>query len=374
MAHTSGQTARTTPRANGNHTALYLAPDGKWLSAGTYSAKAVALVHAQNAYVASQKSDWIDPKGSKTVLGIYAESTWFPSIAGLEVKTLNAYDSTYRNHVLPAWGAREMGSILTTEVKTWLANMEKAGVGRSTQRKAYVILNMILKAALGDRLISSLATLGVKTKPVPKPKPLAFSPSNWEKFLVVVDGPWVDLYRVGMLTGMRSEELRALCPEQILWSRKTINIDRATPQGSEKANGSRFIDKDTKSHRPREIVVNDEVLRILAKLVKARGLLPTSTERIFVAADGRPFGQETVNDFMLAACAKAEIPPRTMKHLRSSKASWMLKETRDLVAVKEYLGHASITTTEQSYLAVEDDQSVDSDNVISFEDYLEEQA
>lgn len=349
------------------HTAYYLAPDGTYRGVGTYSDKAVARLKALEGYRAAREPAWIDPRGSKTVLDTYATETWFPSIL-VEIKTRAAYESYYRNHVKPAFGSREMGTIVFSEVQGWLNDMEARGIGRSAQRHSFIILNMILKSAQRDRLISSRPTEGVQTRPIPVPEVKIFQPQHWQRFYEQVPEHWQPLMLVAVETGMRASEIRALCPAQVDWTRQRIRIDRATVTISDKSGYGRFVDKAyPKGKRSRSIRVDAEVLMTLAQLMVRRGLAEDSTERFFLSGFGRPIAEE-VNDVMAAACTAAGVPARSFKHLRATKASWMLKETRDLMGVKEHLGHAHIATT-QKYLALVEDEDEET-TVRSFRDYL----
>jgi integrase len=353
------QRIKTKARANGRHTALYRAPDGTWLSAGTYGNKAVAYVHADDAWKRSRRSDWVNPKGSRTLLANYAENTFFPNLT-VAHNTKKSYLSKYLHHIRPTFGTREMGEILYSEVNSWLNDLEERGVGRATQRGAFVVLCRILKSARRDRLISVLPTEDVQTRPVPERDVVIFHPDEWEKFIAVVPEEWLSLVDVGRVTGLRLEELRALCPKQINFrGRNEIYVDRATIQ-----DGKTFIDKETKGKSNRRIQVPVPTMKILAKEILARGLSQDSEEKIFGC-----FSTYTLDDLFEKWCKDAGIPKRTPKHLRSTCASWMLKETGgDLARVQVHLGHADMTTTLKYTAALAMD--LDDDSVVSFEDYL----
>lgn len=370
------------------HTAYFHSPDNaqpcQWIGAGTFSDKERAKAEARRGYEDARKPGWINPAGSRTLLKNYAESTFFEGGLTVADNTYKSYRSVFNNHICPEFGGREMGDIRYTEIKAWINKMEqgssyangkvlKKPVGRVTQRKAFVVLALILKSARRDRLIPTIETEGVKTYPLPTNDVVIFYPHEWDGFFGAVDAYWQPLVHVGRATGLRIEELRALCPKQIDWrGRDLINVDRATIQLTI-AEGGPFKDKEPKDKDKREVRVRDvETMKILARAVKARGLEPTSTEKIFLTPDGQPFDYEILEGVFERACKAAEIPRRTPKHLRSTFASWRLKENGgDLKEVQEEMGHSSVTVTEK-YLAVLRGVDGDLAEVISFEDYLKD--
>lgn len=363
------------PRERGGktyYTALYYLPDGSGRSTGTFTSKAKAKSAAEVAWEKSRQSNWVDPASGKRSLTAYAEGVWFLSVV-VEVATLRDYDSLWRNHVKPAFGDRAIAEILPTQVSTWINQMEADGVGRATQRKAFGVLNMILKCAFGDRIVPSIATLGVKTKPLNKPPVRIFSHKQWEAFIAAVPEQDRLLLEVAVATGLRASELRALTPSQVLWSQEKILVDRALVEvGKKFGGGQRFAPKAyPKGKRSRLVSVDRPLLRRLAQEIMRRGLPKDGVEPIFTV-NGKTMGNDITRDIFKAAREKAEIDAQlTMKHLRSSRASWLLKETGgDVALVMRELGHADIQTT-QKYLAVVEE--AESDNESAFEDFLKEE-
>ena len=363
---------RTNAQGKVRWTAQYMTPDGKWRSAGTYGDRRVAQRKATAALDAAQQVGWVDPAvGRSTTLAAYAADVWMPSLA-VEVRTRMNYASAWRKHIEPVLGSKVISSITHSVVATWLAQMDERGVGRSSQHLAYMVLRSIFNSARRDGLVLVSPCQDVRPRPVEKHLPRIFTRAQWASFIQHVPEQWVPLLKVGMLTGMRPSELRALAPDAIHWDLRTIDVRRAMVQANAAlGTRGRWVEKAyPKGRRSRTIKVDDEVLEILYDAIEVRGLDPASSEPIFLI-NGQPFSVEDSLIVFRRACAKASLPNLTMKHLRSSKASWMLKDTGDLMAVKEHLGHADLSTT-QRYLAVVEETT--EDNVSGFERFKRERS
>lgn len=350
--------------------ALYFLPDGSSRSAGTFTNKIKARGAAEVAWEKSRKADWVDPQKGATAVATYAEQTWLPNLM-VERKSWIGYESTYRVHIKPLFGDRALGSILPTEVEGWLNGMEERGVGRSTQRMAYTIFNLILRKAKRDRLIPAVPTEDVTPRPVPKQPVRIFSHRQWESFIAAVPKEYRLLLEVAVATGLRASELRPLCPAQVNWARQRILVDRGLVQVPAKDDGEMFVPKAyPKGKTSREVSCDKATLKLLAQEIMRLGLSKDSEEPIF-RVNGKPFANEFTNALFAQAREKAGIDANlTMKHLRSSRASWLLKETGgDIVRVQQELGHADIQTT-MKYLAVVDE--IETDNASAFEDFLRE--
>ena len=84
-----------------------------------------------------------------------------------------------------------------------------------------------------------------------------------------------------------------------------------------------------------------------ANLVKG---LPED-EPIFVKKDMNVYNS-TVNDLLLRYCKKLDIPVIAVHGLRHTHASILLYAGVSIASVARRLGHASITTTQKTYLHV----------------------
>ena len=72
---------------------------------------------------------------------------------------------------------------------------------------------------------------------------------------------------------------------------------------------------------------------------------------IFVSNDQKVYNS-TINDFLASKCKKANIPVISIHGLRHTHASLLLFAGVTIASVARRLGHASMTTTQKTYLHI----------------------
>lgn len=85
------------------YTGMYLAPDGRWRSAGTYPSKRAAQRAAHREEQSVEEGRWRDRALGATTFATYVEATWFPS-KHLELSTRQSHRSYLDHHFLPYFG------------------------------------------------------------------------------------------------------------------------------------------------------------------------------------------------------------------------------------------------------------------------------
>jgi integrase len=152
---------------------------------------------------------------------------------------------------------------------------------------------------------------------------------SWEWFILLV-----------AKTGMRFSEALALTPEDFDFAHQTVSINKTwTYKGS----GGFLPTKNLSSER--KIQIDWQTVMQFSELVKD---LPSETP-IFV--DGAVFNS-TVNDILRRSCIRAEIPVISIHGLRHTHASLLLFAGVSIASVALRLGHASMTTTQKTYLHI----------------------
>jgi hypothetical protein len=94
---------------------------------------------------------YIDPAAGRVTVREYAELRWLPSLVHVRPTTLDLYRGQLRNHVLPAFGSRPVGSLRRTDCKAFVAAL--AGrLAPATVGTVYAVLRMVMQAAVDDGL------------------------------------------------------------------------------------------------------------------------------------------------------------------------------------------------------------------------------
>lgn len=152
---------------------------------------------------------------------------------------------------------------------------------------------------------------------------------NWDWFILLV-----------AKTGMRFSEAVALTPKDFDFSHQTLSISKTWDYKG----GGGFQPTKNKSSM-RKIQIDWQTVIQFSEMVKG---IP-SNEPIFVTDK---VYNSTVNDILARHCKKAKVPVISIHGLRHTHASLLLFAGVSIASVARRLGHASMTTTQKTYLHI----------------------
>lgn len=260
--------------------------------------------------------------------GLYMEE----KAGRLRASTLAGYESALRLHVLPAFGAREAGSIPWGEVQAWVDGIALPGAAR----KAYKTLRQVLRWAIRRlRLPIADPTVGVELPRVPRPE------------------------RRAMDAGQVRDYLRALWDhecEAVAICSVTLGLRRG------EACGLRWEDVDlrtgeVKVRRSRQVVAG-EVVEVAPKTERSERScwLPRFALRrlrqIRAGARGPmcPLRPDAVARRIRSACKAAGAACVSMTECRHTWATLAVEAGVGIETVAMMLGHADIGTAYEHYI------------------------
>lgn len=154
---------------------------------------------------------------------------------------------------------------------------------------------------------------------------------SWDWFILLV-----------AKTGMRFSEALALTPKDFDFPHQTLSINKTWDYKC----GSGFLPTKNKSS-VRKIQMDWLTVIQFSGLVKS---LPED-KPIFVK-EGRSVYNSTVNGVLERHCKAANVPVITIHGLRHTHASLLLFAGVSIASVARRLGHASMTTTQKTYLHI----------------------
>lgn len=163
-----------------------------------------------------------------------------------------------------------------------------------------------------------IAHLNIKDKP------------NWDWFILLV-----------AKTGMRFSEALAITPADFDFARQTLSISKTWDY---KGDGG-FLPTKNKSS-VRKIQIDWQIVVKFSELIKN---MP-EYEPIFVGKD--KIYNSTVNDVLTRHCKACGISVISIHGLRHTHASLLLFAGVSIASVARRLGHASMTTTQKTYLHI----------------------
>ena len=153
---------------------------------------------------------------------------------------------------------------------------------------------------------------------------------NWDWFILLV-----------AKTGMRFSEALAVTPADFDFARQTLSVSKTWDYKGEGG----FLPTKNKSS-VRKIQIDWQIVVKFSELVKD---LPED-EPIFVGKD--KVYNSTVNDIFTRHCKACGISEISIHGLRHTHASLLLFAGVSIASVARRLGHASMTTTQKTYLHI----------------------
>lgn len=153
---------------------------------------------------------------------------------------------------------------------------------------------------------------------------------NWDWFILLV-----------AKTGMRFSEALAVTPADFDFARQTLSVSKTWDYKGEGG----FLPTKNKSS-VRKIQIDWQIVVKFSELVKD---LPED-EPIFVGKD--KVYNSTVNDILTRHCKACGISEISIHGLRHTHASLLLFAGVSIASVARRLGHASMTTTQKTYLHI----------------------
>ncbi|CUX22730.1 site-specific integrase [Clostridium sp. C105KSO13] len=154
---------------------------------------------------------------------------------------------------------------------------------------------------------------------------------SWDWFILLV-----------AKTGMRFSEALALTPKDFDFTHQMLSINKTWDY---KGNGGFLPTKNQSSIR--KIQLDWQMVIQFSELLK---VLPED-EPIFVHTKGKIYNS-TVNNILSRACQKSKVPIISIHGLRHTHASLLLFAGVSIASVARRLGHASMTTTQKTYLHI----------------------
>ncbi len=154
---------------------------------------------------------------------------------------------------------------------------------------------------------------------------------NWDWFILLV-----------AKTGLRFSEALAVTPADFDFTRQTLSITKTWDYKY----GGGFVPTKNKSS-VRKVQIDWQLIVQFSVMVKD---LPAD-KPLFVKEERNTYNS-TVNDALERVCKKADVPVISIHGLRHTHASLLLFAGVSIASVAKRLGHASMNTTEKTYLHI----------------------
>lgn len=143
-------------------------------------------------------------------------------------------------------------------------------------------------------------------------------------------------------TGLRFSEALAITPKDFDFPHQSLSVDKTWDY---KGNGGFLPTKNKSSIR--KIQLDWQTIVQFSELIKNK----SENEPLFVKLGDKVYNS-TINDLLCRRCKEAQVPVISIHGLRHTHASLLLFAGVTIASVARRLGHASMTTTQKTYLHI----------------------
>lgn len=320
-------------------------PDGRWRA--RYRDEA-GREHARHFSRKVDGQRWLDEVTASVVTGQYAS----PRAGRI---TLRAFYETWAARQVWATGTRRamdlavlsapfadlpLGKLKRSHVEAYVKAMETKPLAPGTVHTRTNNLSAVLRAAVADKVIGANPAEGVRLPRRRKAAAAMAIPSLAEvgKLLGTDLAPFI---AVCAFAGLRLGEAAALKVDDIDFLRRTITVQRQV----QRAGGGKVVISPPKYGSERTVFIPAGLTEILAAHIAATG----AVEWLFTGEGDQPPHQNTVGYRWREAQKAAGVSGWKLHDLRHFFASGLIAAGCDVVTVQRALGHATATTTLNTY-------------------------
>lgn len=230
----------------------------------------------------------------------------------------------------------DFSSITSSDVRAWLAVLAKSGDSPRTIRRKTISLRSLFKWMMKREIIKTSPLRDVPLPKISKPLPDLIKPGEIEKAIIKTgenDSPNSELSSliIDMLysLGIRRAELIGLNDSDISFSNAEIKV-------TGKRSKQRII--------PLPLKLMDKI-KHWQQIRDDSQEIATSDSPLFVVK-GKRISEKQVYNIVHKALADSTARKKSPHALRHSFASGMLNGGAEIDSVREFLGHASLATTQ----------------------------
>ncbi len=290
------------------------------------------------------RGDWIDPALGRMTFGEWCDR-WSAGLSHLRPTTLELNLGVVRVHLLPRFGARPLSSITTSDVKAMVADDLTGGCySSSSVRRHVIVLRTVLGAAMVEGRLGRNPCDGVKLPPESTREMRFLEPGQ---VVALADAIRPDCYRPLVLTaayvGLRWGELAGLKVERVDPLRRAIRVEE---QLVEVGGGVQFGPPKTKAGR-RTVSMPPTIARLLGEHMSAPAV--ESSGLVFPTLTGRPMRRSNFRKVWGRATAEVGLDGLVFHELRHTAAALAIAQGAHPLAIRDRLGHSSITVTMDTY-------------------------
>lgn len=238
-------------------------------------------------------------------------------------------------HYLEQQDLRNVAEITSNEIRDWQAEHAEAGDAANTILKRLTILRSWFTYMRRQEWVKKDVMAKVSKPKRPHTLPIFFREKEVEK-----------IYNAGLFhddfEGERDKLLLRILYETGVRRSEVVGLTEASADL-----GNLGIKVLGKRNKERIIPIENELAQSIQNYLDHKHQLPQYDEQLFVDANGKAISDKKVYSLVKKYMGPLSTAERVSPHIfRHTFATQMLNEGATINAIKELLGHASITTTE----------------------------
>ena len=335
------------PRKDGtsSYKAYWRDPNNK-VKSQTFELKKNALSHIAKMEVKKDEGLYIDPNLGKITLAKFWE--YFISTSGnsLAESTRSLYSMQARRYILPHLGNVQLRSLTKPRVKTFLADLQEAGLGAPSVNSVHRLLRRVLSVAVEDGRIPVNPAAKVQA-PKSSPREMQFLTAKEVAALAdTVEPRYETLIYFLAYTGVRIGEATALRQKNINVLKRQAHIVEA----SKEVDGKLYLGP-TKTEKNRSVVMPAFLAEMVAAHIAEFGDRGRPDALVFTTSTGAVVRQTAFRRRVFQPAAKrAKLAPGVRPHdLRHTAVALAIQAEWHPKKIQDMLGHSSIEVTLGTY-------------------------
>lgn len=278
----------------------------------------------------------------------FASGLWKNYLGNKRIKasTAYSYDSMIEKHLIPAFGAMQLGEITTVDLSEFFSKAQQK-LASKYMLNLYALLNTMFDVAVQHDLIETSPVRRKLHRPQhePKEKPI-LSAEQVRKVIEAVADEYKPLFVVTAVTGMRIGEILAL-----RWQDVDLDARKMTVKHN-LWRGQLGTPKTKASAKTRNL---SDLLATAFRVQKVNSRFTQPDDFVFTRRDGSPYDRDWLRENVLyPALDIAEIERRPRQHgfhlFRHTCGSIVYALTGDIRLAKDALAHSRISTTSDIYV------------------------
>lgn len=251
------------------------------------------------------------------------------------------------NHIIPKIGDIRLQKLTPKDVQRFYNTLMEEGVSPGTIHNIGNLLGKTLRIAAEWGFITKNVATVVKKPTYKQPKMKAWTQEEVDLFLEKTrDSRFHAAYVIALTTGMRFGEICALSWDDIDTKNNVIHVNKTVVY----ADKTIYIQESTKTGLARNITIPKFVVSYLKK--RKLEQLPNPLNLVVPGVKNNIVYNSAFNKTFLDDINGAGVPRIRVHDMRHTHASHLLQNGENIKVVSERLGHATVTTTLNTYAHV----------------------